>query len=484
MLSSVASATLWEDEGRAVRVEVDVHRGLPSFAIVGMPDVPAREERERLSAALNTCGFEYPLRRIVVKLAPASLRKAGCGMGLAIAAGLICASGQLEPGRFERCAFVGELALSGELKPVADVAKLAEAARAAGCAAIVVPAGQGPEAARAGGIAVYEVSRLGELAAFACGELEPLAPGPVPSAEPESAWHPRACPECQRRAHLLVALASHLEQSCSTHRSRAVRELLGLSNRTLAETVAPKEAEEILAGVEDLGEDELAERLTAAGCWALCRCEPGFPASLLEAPDAPWALFGRGDPGLLRDLRRDDAVAIVGARRTTSYGREVARELGRDFAHAGLIVISGMAFGIDGCAHRGALETGRTIAVLATGPDVAYPTNHEPLWRQIVERGAVVSEMPPGAAAWRWSFPARNRIVAALAGSTVVVEAAERSGSLITAEMARQMGRELGAVPGPVTSKVSVGPNRLLAEGARVIRSAADLPVARGREEA
>ena len=303
---------------------------------------------------------------------------------------------------------------------------------------------------------------------------------PIPRAE--APWRPRACPECQRRAHLLVALAPHLEQTCSVHRSRALRELLGLPSRILAETVAPKEAARILASVEALGESELAESLTAAGCWALCRCNKGFPASLREAPDAPWALFGRGDPALLRDLDPADAVAVVGARHTTSYGREVARELGRELAHAGLVVISGMAFGVDGCAHRGALEAGQTIAVLATGPDVAYPTNHEPLWRQIVERGAVVSEMPPGTVAWRWSFPARNRIVAALAGSTVVVEAAERSGSLITAEMARQMGRELGAVPGPVTSKVSAGPNRLLAEGARVIRSAADLPAARRGE--
>ncbi len=480
MLSTVASLTLQEGEARVVRVEVDVHRGLPSFSIVGMADAPAREERERLSAALVACGFEYPVRRIVVNLAPVGLRKAGPGMGLAIAAGLICASGQLEPGRFERCTFVGELTLSGELKPMADIVKLAEGARAAGQEAIVVPAGMGPEAARVGGIAVYEVGRLGELAAFACGELEPLAPGPAPRAE--APWHPRACPECQRRAHLLVALAPHLERTCSTHRSRAVRELLGLPSRTLAETVAPKEAAGILASLEELGEAELAESLAAAGCWALCRCEKGFPASLLEASDAPWALFGRGDPALLRDLDPADAVAIVGARHTTSYGREVARELGRELAHAGLVVISGMAFGVDGCAHRGALEAGRTIAVLATGPDVVYPANQGALWRQIVERGAVVSEMPPGTVAWRWSFPARNRIVAALAGSTVVVEAAERSGSLITAEMARQMGRELGAVPGPVNSKVSAGPNRLLAEGARVIRSAADLPAARRGE--
>jgi DNA processing protein len=480
MLSSVASVTLQGGEARAVRVEVDVHRGLPSFAIVGMPDTCARRERERLRAALVNCGFEYPQRRIVVNLAPASLRKAGPGMGLAIAAGLLCASGQLEPGRFERCAFVGELALSGEPKPVADVAKLAEAARAAGCEAIVVPAGQGPEAARAGGIAVYEVGRLGELAAFACGELEPLAGGPASTTEP--GWRPRACAECQRRAHLLTALAPHLEQVCSTHRSRTVRELLGLPSRTLAETVAPRRSAELLAGVDELSASRLGEINSAAGCWSLCRCEEGFPASLREAPDAPWAIFGRGDPAQLRDLAPADAVAVVGARRGSSYGREVARQLGRDLAEAGLVVISGLAFGIDACTHRGALETGRTIAVLATGPDVSYPASHRSLWRRICESGAVVSEMPPGTGAWRWSFPARNRIVAALPATTIVVEAAERSGSLITAEMVRQLGRELGAVPGPVSSKASAGPNRLLAEGARVIRSAADLPAARRRE--
>lgn len=179
MLSTVASATLQEGEARAVRVEVDVHRGLPSFSIVGMADVAVREERERLRAALVVCGFEYPLRRIVVNLAPVGLRKSGPEMGLAIAAGLLCASGQLEPGRFERCAFLGEMKLSGELAPAADVAKLAAAARAAGCESIVVPLGQGLEAAPAGGIVVYELGRFGELGAFACGELESLPPPPA-----------------------------------------------------------------------------------------------------------------------------------------------------------------------------------------------------------------------------------------------------------------------------------------------------------------
>jgi DNA processing protein len=140
-----------------------------------------------------------------------------------------------------------------------------------------------------------------------------------------------------------------------------------------------------------------------------------------------------------------------------------------------MVVVSGLAFGIDGCAHRGAIDAGRTIAVLGCGPDTAYPAAHRSLWRRICEEGLVLSELPPGAAPWRWTFPARNRIMAALAGMTVVVEAAARSGSLITADLAADLGRDLGAVPGPVTSRASAGPNNLLAGGACVVRDAQDV---------
>jgi DNA processing protein len=138
-------------------------------------------------------------------------------------------------------------------------------------------------------------------------------------------------------------------------------------------------------------------------------------------------------------------------------------------------VVSGLAFGIDACAHRGAIEAGLTVAVLGCGADVAYPAAHRSLWRQIGERGLVLSELPPGSGAWRWTFPARNRIMAALSGMTVVVEAAERSGSLITADLAMDLGRDLGAVPGPVGSRLSAGPNNLLAGGACLVRDAQDV---------
>lgn len=141
-------------------------------------------------------------------------------------------------------------------------------------------------------------------------------------------------------------------------------------------------------------------------------------------------------------------------------------------AAAGITVISGLAFGIDSCTHRGALEAGQTIAVLGCGPDIAYPAAHLSLWKRIAERNLVVSELPPGGSPWRWTFLARNRIMAMLAGMTVVVEAAERSGSLGTAEMAESFGHQLGAVPGPVFSRLSAG---LLAEHAHVVRGAMDV---------
>jgi DNA processing protein len=193
-------------------------------------------------------------------------------------------------------------------------------------------------------------------------------------------------------------------------------------------------------------------------------------------PAAPKALVGRGELSVLEEHPADRTVAIVGSRRATSYGREVARSLARDLAEAGVLVLSGLAFGIDACAHRGALDgDGPTVAVLGCGPDTAYPAAHRALWRQVTEQGAVVSELTPGATPWRWTFPARNRIIAGLAGMTVVVEGAARSGSLVTARLAREAGRELGAVPGPVTARLSTGPNQLLFDGAHLVRGAEDV---------
>jgi DNA processing protein len=297
--------------------------------------------------------------------------------------------------------------------------------------------------------------------------------------------HPHACPSCLRRSWLLSLAAPYIERALAPAPSCGVFELLGLDDEALVEEVAPKVASTLLARVKALSERQFTEQLEAADCWATCRHDRFYPASLAGIPAAPAALIGRGDQALLLGLGLSEAVAIIGARRATSYGREVARTLGHDLGEAGVTVISGLAFGIDACAHRGALDGGRTIAVLGCGADIAYPAVHRSLWRQITERGLVISELPPGATPWRWTFPARNRIIAALAGMTVVVEAAERSGSLVAAGFAHGFGRVLGAVPGPITSRGSAGANRLLAEGAQVVRGAEDvLGALRGSGEA
>jgi DNA processing protein len=211
--------------------------------------------------------------------------------------------------------------------------------------------------------------------------------------------------------------------------------------------------------------------------WTLRRGGNGYPPALLDlAETAPARLFGRGREELVRAHDVRETVTIVGSRHPSSYGLEIAKELGNLLAAAGLVVVSGMALGIDAAAHRGALAGGGgTIAVLAGGPDVVYPRSERRLYERIVASGAVISEVQPGARPGPGCFPKRNRIMAALGAMTVVVEAAEPSGSLITAEQAQRLDREVGAVPGRVTTRVARGTNGLLADGAAVVRDAQDV---------
>jgi DNA processing protein len=287
--------------------------------------------------------------------------------------------------------------------------------------------------------------------------------------------HPKACPDCLRRSWLLSLAAPYIEKALLDTRGPDRFAFLGLDNYDLATAVAPSVAPSLIGRVEAMGESRFESDLSTAECWATCRHDDRYPDQLRDIDSAPWALIARGDPALLGDIAWRESVSIVGSRRATIYGREVARTLGHDLAAGGAAIISGMAFGIDACAHRGALETGRTVAVLGCGPDLAYPASHRSLWRRIMESNLVISELPPGAGAWRWTFPARNRIIAGISGMTVVVEAAQRSGSLVTADFAAAFGRELGAVPGPVTARNSAGVNDLLAGGAQVIRHATDV---------
>jgi DNA processing protein len=216
------------------------------------------------------------------------------------------------------------------------------------------------------------------------------------------------------------------------------------------------------------------ERLTRAGFRWLGRSDPAFPPLLRSIHDPPPGLFLRG--GGAADLLSRPAVAIVGARSCSSYGAQVARMLGRELAGAGLVVVSGLARGIDGEAHHGALEPGgTTVGVLGCGIDRNYPAAHAGLAARIAERGLVVSEYAPGVDPAPWRFPARNRIIAGLSAAVVVVEARERSGALITADLALEEGREVFAVPGEITSRRSEGTNTLLRLGATPLTSAGDV---------
>jgi DNA processing protein len=278
-----------------------------------------------------------------------------------------------------------------------------------------------------------------------------------------------ACDSCLRRTELIAAAAGSLDVTWRGFRGRA-------GVLALAEDALLRLAPQAAARDDRFDPGAARERIRAAGLHAACRCQAAYPDRLRELPDPPAVLHVAGR---LSALSEGEAVAIVGSRRASAYGLEVARGLGRGLTAARVPVISGLALGIDSSAHAGALEASADrappVAVLAASADVPYPARMRRLHERLAEVGAVVSEMPVGFTAFRWCFPARNRIIAALAAATVVVEAAPRSGSLITADLATDLGRTVGAVPGQVTSRFSAGTNELLHAGAAVVRDARDV---------
>jgi DNA processing protein len=220
--------------------------------------------------------------------------------------------------------------------------------------------------------------------------------------------------------------------------------------------------------------------LATRGLRWLARSDPAFPPQLRAIHDPPPGLFlrGAGDTSLLAAT----SVAVVGARACSAYGTAVATSFARRLAESGVIVVSGLARGVDAAAHRGALEGGVTVAVLGCGIDRDYPRSHAGLAERIAERGLLVSEYPPGVEPAPWRFPARNRIVAGLCLATVVVEARARSGALITADLALEEGREVLAVPGEITTALSDGTNALLRLGATPATRVEDVLEALGVE--
>ena len=222
-----------------------------------------------------------------------------------------------------------------------------------------------------------------------------------------------------------------------------------------------KRAEKELAGVQKI-----------AGCSLLNWTDPEYPQTLLQIYDPPVMLYVRGDPQVLNL----PSISIVGTRRPTLYGTQMAQRLGRDLAARGLVIVSGLARGIDAIGHQGAMDAhGRAIGVLGTGIDVCYPKENKKLYEKVLERGAIISEFPLRTHPAPENFPVRNRIVAGMPLGIVVVEGAQYSGSLITARLGMEFGREVFGVPGNVTQPVSFAPNLLIKQGAKLVTGAEDV---------
>lgn len=259
------------------------------------------------------------------------------------------------------------------------------------------------------------------------------------------------------------------------HRFSSGEQALGASRAELeAARIEPGVIDEFLAWRPRLSLDALAATLEREQLSLLLLGDADYPARLAAVYQPPFLLYARGE------VRQEEpAIAIVGARKFTSYGRQVALELAEELARGGLTIVSGLALGIDAIAHEAALEAGgRTIAVLGSGLDRGslYPSQHRRLADRIVERGGLLlSEFPPGTPPLPHHFPQRNRIIAGLAVATLVIEAAPKSGSLITAQLALEQGREVLAVPGSIYSPLSAGTNQLIKQGATPVTGSGDV---------
>ncbi len=277
-----------------------------------------------------------------------------------------------------------------------------------------------------------------------------------------------ACDDCLRRTALIAGIAGRLQVEFK--RRTAPARVLALPDEQLLAIGANADVRRRYARF-----DAPAARAAAlaVGLLTVCRCRNEYPERLRDLADPPAVLHVLGEVGALEPR---DRVAVVGARRASPYGLDVARGIGRGLSIADVPVVSGLAMGIDSAAHTGALTgPGCTIGVLAGSAHVPYPAGGRRLHAAVAARGAVISELPPGAGAQRWCFVARNRIIAALAEVTVVVQATDRSGSLTTADFAAELGRAVGAVPGIVTSRLSTGTHQLIKAGAPLVADASDV---------
>jgi DNA processing protein len=341
------------------------------------------------------------------------------------------------------------------------------------------------EAAASGCDASGSAELLDELAALVDrASLIPSepAPGVIPVELPDEAW-------VLALANLDLMGPTRLRTILDDH-APAEAWALVVSGRLLA-TAGPRLGEVLGHDPRGLAErwqrdarrtdpTELFRRHHAAGLGIMIRSSASFPTAWRDDVEPPSIILSRGDPDVVVGHR----VAVVGTRDCTRYGYDVARSLGAELAEAGVSIVSGLALGIDGAAHAGALEVDGAppIAVVGSGLDVIYPRRNRALWEQVAERGVIFSEYPLGQSPVAWHFPARNRLIAALADLVIVVESAEHGGSMLTVDAAADRDVPCLAVPGPVTSKMSAGPNKLLHAGADVARDTTDVLVRLGLE--
>jgi len=279
---------------------------------------------------------------------------------------------------------------------------------------------------------------------------------------------------------LLHWLALHLVPGLGTVQAYKLIGRLGSPQRVFHTSVSELESCGVQAGVAQsivsgvTFEDAAAEmdKVQAAGAAVVTMQDPEYPERLKQIYDPPILLYVRGR----RELLGSDQIAVVGSRRPSPYGSSVAAKLGEELARAGLVITSGMARGTDSAAHQGALRAGsETVAVLGCGVDQVYPAENRKLAGQIAERGVLVSEFPMGTPAYPQNFPIRNRIISGMSLGVVVVEAAQYSGSLITARLANDQGREVFAVPGNIVNRLSWGPNQLIKQGAKLVQEWQDV---------
>lgn len=285
-----------------------------------------------------------------------------------------------------------------------------------------------------------------------------------------------------RRAALIALGTAHIHRAAVCRLGAEIDQWLGVSSNGAIRDLAARlglpatqlrRAVDLVRHAEPIASAEIRGAKTAAGR-IVTRVDPGYPSVFREMALPPPALYVRGE---VRNLTRAPAVAMVGARNMDAYGRACARRFARALAAAGITVVSGFARGVDQTAHRGALEAegGRTVAVLGCGIDVDYPARSRDLATRVAENGALISELPIGAEPRPFHFPLRNRLIATLGIGVLVVQARCRSGSLITAHHAMELGREVWAIPGPIDRPLSGGPNGLIADGAFLVESPDDI---------